>query len=85
MGQRHYTTGEAAKKIGVSRQTLQTWIAAKKIKAPELTRPIHVRFWTEAQIARLKAARPYLPRKRKGEAIISVQKKGNSSGRKLSN
>jgi len=47
-----YSTGEAAKHIGVSRQTLQAWIAASKISAPK---PIGVanatiRLWTKADI-----------------------------------
>jgi excisionase family DNA binding protein len=47
-----YTTREAAKQIGVSRQTLQAWIAAGEIDAPK---PIGVgnatlRLWTKADI-----------------------------------
>jgi excisionase family DNA binding protein len=47
-----YTTDEAAKKIGISRQTLYTWIDAGKIEAPK---QIHLgkrsmRLWTKADI-----------------------------------
>jgi excisionase family DNA binding protein len=53
-----YTTDEAAKKIGISRQTLYTWIAVGKVEAPK---PIKLgkrsmRLWTKADIAKLKAA-----------------------------
>ena len=47
-----HTTREAAKLIGVSRQTLQAWCKEGYIKAPKPTRigAISVRLWTEAQI-----------------------------------
>jgi excisionase family DNA binding protein len=46
------TTGEAAKQIGVSRQTLQAWIAAGKISAPKPVElgNVPVRLWTKASI-----------------------------------
>jgi excisionase family DNA binding protein len=52
MDAKTYTTGEAAARIGVSRQTLHTWIEAGRIAAP---RPIaighrSIRFWTKADI-----------------------------------
>ena len=52
MDAKTYTTGEAAAKIGVSRQTLHTWIEAGSIAAPK---PIamgqrSIRFWTKADI-----------------------------------
>jgi excisionase family DNA binding protein len=57
-----YTTGQAAKKVGISRQTLQAWISAKKIKAPEVIKNAGVRLWTERDIAKLKAAKPKIHR-----------------------
>ena len=47
-----YTTEEAAAKIGVSRQTLQSWIAAKKITPPEPTKvgELIVRLWTQSDV-----------------------------------
>lgn len=47
-----YTTGQAAKRIGVSRQTLQAWIAAGEIEAPALigTKPASLRLWTDRDI-----------------------------------
>ena len=49
-----YTTAEAAKLIGISRQTLQSWIMAGRIKAPELLRPFRLRLWTSEDVAQLK-------------------------------
>jgi DNA-binding XRE family transcriptional regulator len=56
MGREQYTTVEAAKRIGVSRQTLQAWCKGRFIDAPE---PIEignmsVRLWTKADIQRAK-------------------------------
>jgi hypothetical protein len=47
-----YTTGEAAFKIGVSRQTLQSWIAGGKVPVPKAIEMGHVtvRLWTKADI-----------------------------------
>jgi excisionase family DNA binding protein len=47
-----YTTAEAAVKIGVSRQTLFTWIESDKIAAPKPTKmgQRSIRFWTSADI-----------------------------------
>jgi len=47
-----YTTGQAAKKAGISRQTLQAWISAKKVHAPRVVGGVRV--WTKEQIAKLK-------------------------------
>jgi excisionase family DNA binding protein len=47
-----YTTAQAAKRIGISRQSLQTWIAAKKVHAPPMVGG-NVRLWTEADISKL--------------------------------
>ena len=56
MAPKTYTTDEAAKKIGISRQTLYSWIDAGKIEAPK---PIQLgkrsmRLWTKADIERVK-------------------------------
>lgn len=56
MAAKTYTTREAATKIGVSRQTLQAWIAGGKIKAPV---PIEVggatvRLWKKADVERIR-------------------------------
>jgi excisionase family DNA binding protein len=47
-----YSTGDAAKLIGVSRQTLQTWIDRKSIPTPRLEKVgrMSIRLWTGADI-----------------------------------
>jgi len=64
-GERLYTTAEAARRAGVSRQTLQTWMAVGKIKGPDLIRPVHIRLWSKEDIAQLKKVekRPGRPRR----------------------
>ena len=47
-----YSTGEAAAAIGVSRQTLQAWIASGKIDAPEVIGSTRV--WSQGQVDELK-------------------------------
>jgi DNA-binding transcriptional MerR regulator len=49
-----YSTGEAAKKIGISRQTLQAWIDNDAIQTPKLEKVgrIAIRLWTDADIER---------------------------------
>jgi excisionase family DNA binding protein len=56
MKPRTYTTYEAAKKIGVSRQTLYTWIGRGDIVAPEVIHAgkISIRLWTLAEIEQAK-------------------------------
>lgn len=52
MSPKIYTTLEAAEIIGVSRQTLYTWIAQRKIDAPESVKIGNgsMRFWAKAQV-----------------------------------
>ena len=47
-----YSTGDAAKRIGVSRQTLQTWIDRKSIPTPRLEKVgrVTIRIWKNADI-----------------------------------
>lgn len=49
-----YSTGEAARKIGVSRQTIQAWIDKSSIPTPKLQNVgrVSVRLWTNADIRR---------------------------------
>jgi excisionase family DNA binding protein len=58
MGSRFYTTREVAKRAGVSRQTLQAWIAEEKVKAPAVIRAAGVRLWTEADLAGVLKVKP---------------------------
>jgi|HubBroStandDraft_1064217.scaffolds.fasta_scaffold323784_2 excisionase family DNA binding protein len=52
MSPKTFTTSQAAKQIGVSRQTLQTWIAVGAIVAPKLIGEGNatLRLWTKADI-----------------------------------
>jgi DNA-binding transcriptional MerR regulator len=56
MATKLYTTKEAAKEVGVSRTTLQYWIATAKISPPELQ--VHnrraARLWTSEEIKQMK-------------------------------
>lgn len=56
MADKFYSTGEAAKVIGVSRQTLQTWIAEGKIQPPKMIG--NTRVWSQKQVDELKRNRP---------------------------
>jgi excisionase family DNA binding protein len=58
MNPKLYTTREVAKRAGISRQTLQTWIADKKCKAPAVIRAAGVRLWTEADLAQVLKVKP---------------------------
>ena len=60
-----FTTEQAANEIGISRQSLQTWIAKGKVKPPA-KKFGNVRLWTSADVAKLaKIARGRKPMKRK--------------------
>jgi excisionase family DNA binding protein len=74
MSPRTYSTGEAAEAVGISRATLQAWIANRKIAAPKSTKlgKVTVRIWTASDLARLRKAKESVywkgqgrPRKRK--------------------
>jgi DNA-binding transcriptional MerR regulator len=64
-----YSTGDAARKIGVSRQTLQTWIEADNILAPRLRKVgrMRIRLWTNADIERARRFKGTLRPGRKGK------------------
>jgi excisionase family DNA binding protein len=74
MSAKVYSTRVAAKQIGVSRQTLQAWIAAGKIAAPELIGIANagIRLWTKADVEK---ARKFKGRLKPGPA------KGNSNAK----
>ncbi len=61
-----YSTREVAKRAGVSRQTLQAWISADKVRAPDVIRAAGVRLWTETDLAQVLKVKPRnYPRKAK--------------------
>jgi len=59
MSPKTYTTGEAARVVGITRATLQDWIKKKKLAAPKLRElgNISVRLWTVTDVTRLKAVK----------------------------
>ncbi len=61
---RYFTTAQAAKRIGVSRQTLYSWIDSGLIRAPELIRAgrASLRLWTQADINQAAKAKGILKR-----------------------
>jgi len=61
VGTKFYSTLEAAARIGVSRQTLYTWIELGLIDAPKPMRE-GVRLWTASQIASASKAKGKLKR-----------------------
>lgn len=67
---RLYTTREVVERADISRQTLQTWIATGRVKAPKVIEAVGVRFWTEEDLAAVlrvkKRKYPKHPRKSKG-------------------
>jgi excisionase family DNA binding protein len=54
-----HTTEQAAKSVGITRVTLQAWIAKGKLKAPrtQLLSGHAVRLWTKGDLAILRRAK----------------------------
>ncbi len=63
-----YNTREAAKTVGITRITLQRWIAAGKIRAPQtrLVAGVGKRLWSEEDISRLRRTKEEIYRKGRG-------------------
>jgi excisionase family DNA binding protein len=66
--QKQFTTREAAKAVGITRATVQAWIAAKKIKAPKATTfaGMMVRMWSQADVQKLRAVKNKIYMKGRG-------------------
>ena len=62
------TTGEAAAAVKIMRQTLQSWIAMKKIRAPKPTvfAKVTVRMWNTEDLKMLREAKEMIYRKGRG-------------------
>ena len=62
---KRFTTGQAAAAVGITRTTIQNWIAAKKIRAPKpiVFGNVTVRMWSEADVKKLGQAAKRLYRK----------------------
>lgn len=68
MTPKQFTTGEAAKVVGISRVTLQAWIAAKKIRPPKRTTfgNVVVRMWNQEDVRMLRAVKEKIYMKGRG-------------------
>ena len=68
MNRTTYTTRDAAKAVGITRITLQRWIAAGKIRAPRtrLVKGVGKRLWSGEDISRLRKAKEEIYRKGRG-------------------
>jgi len=68
MSPKLYTTGEAAAAVGITRATVQAWIAKKKIRPPKATvlGNVTVRMWSPADVKMLRDAKEKLYRKGRG-------------------
>jgi excisionase family DNA binding protein len=68
MSPKLYTTGEAAKAVGITRATVQAWIAKKQIRAPKpiVFGNVTVRMWSGAEVKSLRLAKEKLYRKGRG-------------------
>lgn len=62
------TTAEAAKQVGIHQVTLQTWIAAGKVKAPKpvLIGAVGYRLWSAKDVAALQQVKQAIYRKGRG-------------------
>jgi excisionase family DNA binding protein len=79
--ERYFTTAEAATKIGVSRQTLYSWIESGLVRAPEAI-PVggsSVRLWTLADINLAAKAKGKLRRGPKSKKQKKVREKRRAS------
>ena len=68
MGPKLYSTGDAAKAVGITRATLQAWIARGKITAPEAQDlgKVRVRLWSESDVSRLRREKQKIYKKELG-------------------
>lgn len=71
-GMKAYTTVQAARKLGVGRDTLYRWMKAKKIRGSKLLRvgagaTFQVRLWTERDLAAIRRWMKQNPYKGRGQ------------------
>lgn len=78
---RTITTAKAAAAVGITRITLQRWIASGKVRAPRptLRGSVGLRLWTSADIARLRKVKEEIYRKGRGRKPRA--KNGQTSNR----
>lgn len=68
MSLKTYTTQQAAKAAGITRATLQAWIAKRKLRAPRtrLQGGRAMRLWLDADISNLREVKRRIYRKEMG-------------------
>lgn len=68
-----YTTTQAARRAGISRVTLQSWLATGRLQGPpvQLRKGRAVRLWTARDIARMKQLKGKVLRKGRGRKVKS--------------
>ena len=73
MSLRLYTTKQAAAAVGITRATLQAWIAAKNIRPPKVTvvGDVTARMWSKSDVAILRLAKQKHYRKGRGRKAKS--------------
>jgi excisionase family DNA binding protein len=78
-----YTTEEAAEAVGISRATLQAWIASGQFKAPDvrLVQGKAVRLWNGDDLAKLSSVKTEIYRKGRGRKPMRGGKRRRSGGR----
>ena len=76
MSPKLYSTGDAAKAVGITRATLQAWIANGKISAPvaQDLGKIRVRLWSESDVARLRREKQRIYKKEMGRPLKKSKK-----------
>jgi len=62
-----YSTRQAAKKLGLDLRTINRYVAAKKVPAPQLTHVggVRVRLWSDADIEKVRKLLPKIANGRK--------------------
>jgi predicted transcriptional regulator len=65
--QKHFTTRQAAKKLGLDVSTLSRYISSKKVPAPQVLKvgAFQVHSWTEEDIERIRGLLPKIANGRK--------------------
>jgi excisionase family DNA binding protein len=78
-----YTTEEAAEAVGISRATLQAWIASGQFKAPDvrLIEGKAVRLWNADDLAKLSTVKTEIYRKGRGRRPKGRGKRKRVGGR----
>jgi len=75
-----YSTPQVAKKLGLARRTLDRYLAANKIPAPEPTQvgEVRLRIWSDEDVERVRKILPKIANGRK----TRYKKKGRKKTRK---